>query len=176
MNEKRALVFCSRSGTIDPKYNEAAREIVRALCGKGYAIVSGGTVKGTMDVICREVEECGGKSIGILPECMRGLDHPGLSETVWTEDISKRKAVMRENVQLVITLPGGIGTMDEFFETFNLLRMDLYRARMIVFNCGGFYDSLKQLLNHFVDSEMLEREAMDKLFFPETVEELTTLV
>ena len=72
-------MFCSASNDIDPLYNRAAGEFVRRACAKGYEIVSGGTVKGTMGVISKAVEECGGKHVGILPRFMeaQGEDEGG---------------------------------------------------------------------------------------------------
>ncbi len=77
MNDKRIVIYCSASYTIDPKFNEAARQMVRALCKKGYAFVSGGTVKGTMGVLSEEIQACGGYHLGILPRYMQGLEYTG---------------------------------------------------------------------------------------------------
>ena len=91
MSDKKAVIFCSASNDIDPKYNQAARQVVRAACLSGYDIVSGGTVKGTMDVVCRQASECGVRVIGVLPRFMKGLENPLLSECIWTDRMSSRK-------------------------------------------------------------------------------------
>ena len=125
MSEKRAVVFCSASYDINPKYNQAAREVVRAACLSGYGIVSGGTVKGTMGHVSDEAARCGAENIGVLPRFMKGLEHPALTDLIWTDKMSERKDAMREGTCLAIALPGGIGTMDELSETFCLAQMGL---------------------------------------------------
>ena len=108
-----ALFYCSACEAIDPQYNEAARHIVRAAALRGYTIVSGGTVKGTMRVVCEAALQSGAPTKGVLPRFMKGLEYPGMTRTIWTETMSERKEAMREGVDIAIALPGGIGTMDE---------------------------------------------------------------
>ena len=168
----RVLFFCSAVKDIDPDYNRAAREVVRAACAKGYEIVSGGTVKGTMGVVCDEAAACGGRLRGILPRMMKGLEHPALDELIWTDTMSERKELMREGTTVAVALPGGIGTMDEFFETFVLIKLGRYKGRIAVLNLDGFYEPLKALLRHFVDTGMLTPEDYSLVFFADTPEEL----
>ena len=172
----RALFFCSAVKDIDPEFNRAAREVVRAACAKGYEIVSGGTVKGTMGVICDEAEACGGRIRGVLPRFMEGLEHPALDELVWTDSMSERKEAMREGADFVIALPGGIGTMDELFETLVLSKLDCFHGRIAALNLNGFYDPLAQLLDHFVANRMLEPIDRARLLMPATTEELIKLL
>ena len=66
MSEKKAVFFCSASNDIDPKYNQAARDTVRAACLAGYSIVSGGSFRGTMGAVCDAAKECGAPNYGVL--------------------------------------------------------------------------------------------------------------
>lgn len=172
----RVLFFCSAVKDIAPEYNDAARRIVRAACQKGYEIVSGGTVKGTMGVVCDEAAACGARSRGVLPRFMLGLEHPALTDLVWTETMSDRKEKMREGVDLVIALPGGIGTMDELFETMVLVKLGRFGGRVAALNINGFYDPLAALLDHFVNTNMLEPSDRDILHMCSSVEELEELL
>ena len=95
MAERKAVVFCSASGDIDPKYNEAAREVVRALHSYGWTLVSGGSFRGTMGVIADEMKRLGGKHIGVLPRFMAGLEYDGLTEIHWSDTMADRKERMR---------------------------------------------------------------------------------
>lgn len=176
MKEKKAVIFCSASKDIDPKFNQAARQVVRAACLRGYTIVSGGTIKGTMKVVADAVVECGGRHVGIVPRFMEPLAYPKLDELVWTDRMSERKDAMREGTSLAIALPGGIGTLDELFETLTLAKLGKYDGRIVAFNMDGFYDTLKALLDHFVATGMCLQCDRDLIAFPETIEELESLL
>ena len=172
----RALFFCSAVKDIDPRYNEAARSLVKAACAKGYEIVSGGTVKGTMKVVCDTAAECGARVRGALPRFMQPLVHPALTDVVWTDTMSERKEAMREGVDIAITLPGGAGTMDEFFETLVLSKLGRFQGRIAVLNIDGFYDPLMALLDHFVATNMLTPEDKARVIVKSTAEELAALL
>jgi len=171
-NRKKIVIFCSASYDIEPKFNEAARDFVRTACSRNYAIVSGGTVKGTMGVIADEIASCGGYHIGIIPRFMEDVAAKALSEVVWTETMSERKEKMREGTVAAIALPGGVGTLDELIETLTLAKLDHYPGKILALNLDGFYNPLKDLLDHYVDTDMLDKKSRDLISFPETVEEL----
>ena len=176
MSDKRAVIYCSSSFDIDPIYNEAARQIVRAACLSGYDIVSGGSWRGTMGHVCDEALELGVRVIGVLPRFMKGFEHPRLTECIWTERMSERKDVMREGTSLAIALPGGIGTLDEIAETYCLAKLGRYSGRVVVFNMNGFYDPFKQQLDRYVERGMMDEASRALMYFPETVEELKKLL
>ena len=137
---KKIAVFCSASFEIDPKYNKVAREFVRAASLRGYGIVTGGTVKGTMGEISDELEKCGGYHIGVVPRFMTKFAYPSLSELVWTDTLAERKAVFQTDTRAVVALPGGIGTLDEVMDTFSLLYLGKYDGKVCLLNYKGFYD------------------------------------
>ncbi len=152
---KKIVFFCSASDQCPKEYNENAAKVVEALCEKGYGIVSGGTVLGTMGVISNTVAKCGGYHKGVLPSFMQGLDFPGLSEVVWTDTMSERKEEMRRDTVAAVALPGGIGTLDELIETHVLVKLRQYHGRVIVLNIDGFFNPFLQLLDHYVATGML---------------------
>ena len=170
------VFFCSASKDIDPKFNQAAREVIRAACSLGYTIVSGGTVKGTMGVISDEVVKAGGYHRGVLPRFMESVRYPSLDETVWTGTMAERKEKMREGTVAAVALPGGVGTLDELIETLTLAKLDLYKGKIIALNLDGFYEPLKALLDHYVTTGMLDVPSRALISFPETVEELAELL
>ena len=94
MPEKKAVVFCSASFDIDERFNDLARDVVRILFGCGYGMVSGGTVKGTMNVIAGEALRLGMEHKGVLPVFMKGVEYRGLTELVWTETMAALLAVI----------------------------------------------------------------------------------
>ena len=166
------MVFCSASEKIDPKYNEAAREMARGLHAKGYALVSGGGAIGTMGAITDESVKCGGDHTAVLPRCMSGMENRRVTRIVWTDTMAQRKEAMREGTVAAIALPGGIGTMDELIETHTLRKLHQYGGELYALNLDGFYNPLKATLDHFVETKMMERKDRDLLKFPETVEQL----
>lgn len=169
---KKVAVFCSASNKIDPKYNEAARELTRGLHGKGYALVSGGGAIGTMGAITDESVKSHGDHTAVLPEFMRGLENPAVSRVIWTDTMASRKAAMREGTVAVIALPGGIGTLDEIIETHTLRKLHKYSGDLYALNLDGFFNPLKALLDHYVETGILEPRDRALVKFPETVEEL----
>lgn len=176
MPEKKAVVFCSASFDIDERYNDLARDVVRILYGCGYGMVSGGTVKGTMNVIAEEARRLGMEHKGVLPVFMKGLEYRGLTELVWTPTMSERKEAMRAGTCLVVALPGGIGTLDEVIEALTLAKLNRYPGKIVAFNFEGFYEPLKALLDHYVGTGMLDKPSRRLIYFPETLEEFLAIV
>lgn len=176
MPEKKAVVFCSASFDIDERYNDLAREVVRILYGCGYGMVSGGTVKGTMNVIAEEARRLGMEHKGVLPVFMKGLEYRDLTELVWTPTMSERKEAMRAGTCLAVALPGGVGTLDEVIETLTLAKLNRYPGRIVAFNFEGFYEPLKALLDHYVQTGMLDKPSRRLISFPETLEEFLAIV
>ncbi len=173
---KQVTIFCSASNKIDPKYNAAARELVRALHALGYGIISGGGARGTMGAITDESVRICGHHTAVLPNFMRGLENTHVSKVVWTSTMSSRKEGMREESVAAIALPGGIGTLDEFVETHVLRKLGRYHGSLFALNLDGFYNPYKALLDHFVNTGMLELQDRDLVSFPETVKELIALL
>ncbi len=173
-DNKKIVIFCSSSYEIDPKYDAAARELVRRVCAKGYTIVSGGTVKGTMGVISEAVTECGGRHIGVLPRFMEEHMYPHLSELVLTDTMSERKEKMREGTCASVALPGGIGTLDELVETLTLAKLGKYGGKILALNIDGFYDKFIDLLDFYVETGMLDKVSRGMISFPSGVEELVS--
>ena len=164
----KIAVYCSASFNIDPEYNKVAREFVRAASLCGYGIVSGGTVKGTMGEIADEIASCGGYHLGVIPRFMEQYLHPRLSEVIWTDTMAERKTYLRKDTCAVVALPGGIGTLDEVIECFALLHLKQYDGRIFLLNHKGFYEPLRQLLRHYVDTGMLKEETMAMVNFADT--------
>ena len=166
----KIAVFCSASYTIDPKYNKVAREFVRAASLRGYGIVSGGTIKGTMGEISDEIRNCGGWHLGVIPRFMEQYVYPDLSEVIWTDTMAERKTLLREGTAAVVALPGGIGTLDEVIETYALLHLKQYDGRIFLLNHEGFYEPLRALLQHYVDVNMLSQETFARIEILDTPE------
>ena len=168
----KIAVFCSASFEIDPKYNKVARDFVRAASLRGYGIVSGGTIKGTMGEISDELHACGGYHLGVIPRFMEQYVYPDLTEVIWTDTMAQRKTLLREGTCAVVALPGGIGTLDEVIETFALVHLKQYFGKIFSLNHEGFYEPLRLLLRHYVDTKMMTEESMSKIIYAQTPDEI----
>ena len=173
---KQVTIYCSSSNKIDPKYNVAARELVRALHALGYGIISGGGARGTMGAITDESVRVGGQHIAVLPRFMDGLENTEITRVIWTDTMSTRKEFMRADTCAAIALPGGIGTLDELIETLVLVKLKRYNGQIIALNIDGYYEPLKTLLDHYVANHMMEQEDRDLMKFPNSVEELIAIL
>lgn len=173
---KRIAVFCSASFTVDPKFNEVTAEFARKAAAAGHVIVSGGTVKGTMGVLSDTLAACGGVHIGIIPRFMEQYVHSSMSELIWTDTMAERKEKMREGADAVVALPGGIGTLDEFIETLTLKKLKRFDGELYALDTDGFYGPFRALLEHYVATDMLDREVFDMVKFPATPDELLKML
>ena len=170
--DKKIAVYCSASFEIDPKYNKVAREFVRAASLRGYGVVSGGTIKGTMGEISDELRLCGGYHLGVIPRFMEQYVYPDLSEAIWTDTMAERKSLLRKDTCAVVALPGGVGTLDEVIEVLALVHLKQYFGKIFLLNHEGFYEPLRNLLQHYVDTKMLSEATMEKVIFAQTPEEI----
>ena len=128
-----------------------------------------------MGSVCDTARDLGAPNYGVMPEFMKGLEYKGLTELRWAPTMSIRKEMMREGVCFAVALPGGIGTMDELFETLVLAKLGQFHGRIAVLNLDGFYEPLRALLNHFVENGMLEPKDAALVTFADTPEELAKL-
>lgn len=168
----KIAVYCSASFEIDPKFNKVAREFVRAASLRGYGIVTGGTVKGTMGEVSDELHECGGYHLGVIPRFMEQYVYPDLSEVIWTDTMAERKALLRKDTCAVVALPGGVGTLDEVIEVLALVHLKQYFGKIFLLNHEGFYEPLRQLLQHYVDMKMMTEATMSKVVFADTPQDI----
>lgn len=169
--KKNIAVFCSASGDINPEFNKVAREFVRAASLRGYGIVSGGTIKGTMGEISDEIRSCGGYHLGVIPRFMEEYVYPHLDDVIWTDTMAERKTLLRKDTVAVVALPGGVGTLDEFIETVALVHLKKYDGKLVLLNHEGFYEPLRDLLKHYLNTKMMSQSTFDKIVFASSAAE-----
>lgn len=129
-----------------------------------------------MGVVAEEASKYDVANIGVIPHFMKGLEYPGMTEYIWTDRMSERKDAMREGTCMAVALPGGIGTMDELIETLVLAKLKRYSGKVVVLNVDGFYEPFRALLDHYVETRMLEPEDAALVLFPSTLEEFISLL
>lgn len=136
----------------------AVEQLSSILVEKDITLVYGGGRVGVMGLIADQVLAKGGKVIGIIPEFLmnKEVGHHGLTELIITENMHQRKQKMADLSEGVITLPGGYGTMEEFFEVLTWLQLGLHHKPIGLLNVGGFYDFLLKQLDVMVDQKFLK--------------------
>ncbi|MCK5942356.1 MAG: TIGR00730 family Rossman fold protein [Planctomycetes bacterium] len=145
-------VYCgSQSGT-DPAYADAARQMGDALAERGLRLVFGGGHVGMMGLLADRVLARGGEVIGVIPKALMRAEvaHDGLTELHVTEDMHQRKALMAEHSDAFVTLPGGLGTLEELFETWTWRQLRYHDKPLGLLNVNGYFDGLLDWLDHAV--------------------------
>jgi len=145
-------VFCGSSMGHEEAYGAAARHLGQLIAERKYALVFGGGSLGLMGQVARAARDGGAPVIGILPEFLRSLEPPlkSAEELIITPDLYQRKDRMMAIASAFIILPGGLGTLDEFFEVLTAAQLDVHEKPIVVVNVNGFFEPLKALLDHHV--------------------------
>ena len=154
----RVCVFCSSSDGLDPRFYALAADLGQRLGQRGDTVVFGGGRIGMMGALARAAVAAGGRVIGVYPAYFTDLKEPAATEHVVTRDLAERKAYMTANADAFIVLPGGLGTLDELFDTLAPKSLKLHRKPVIVVNPDGFYDGLFAFLDDLLDRGFLRPE------------------
>ena len=154
----RICVFTGSRSGLRPEYAEAARRLGRELVARGYGLVYGGGNVGLMTVIADTVLELKGHVTGVIPNSLvsKEVAHFGLSDLRVVDSMHERKAVMAELSDGFIAMPGGIGTMEEFFEVLSWAQLGLHDKPCALLNIAGYYDPLIQFLDHAVSEDFIK--------------------
>jgi hypothetical protein len=171
---KRVCVFCGSSPGTRPGYADTARTLAAALVRRHMGLVYGGGQVGLMGVMADAVLEQGGEVIGVIPRPLasRELAHPGLTEMRMVESMHERKATMASLVDAFITLPGGLGTLEETLEVLTWAQLGIHRKPIGILNTEGYYDGLLKLLAHAVSEGFVRREYLSLVLFADEPDEL----
>ncbi len=145
----RLAVFCGSKDGAHPVFREAAGTLGQALAARDIGLVYGGSRVGTMGAVADATLAAQGQAIGVLPHFLqeKELAHPGLTELHLVHSMHERKAKMSELADGFIILPGGPGTMEEFFEVFTWAQLGLHEKPCGVLNIDGYYDPLIALFD-----------------------------
>jgi uncharacterized protein (TIGR00730 family) len=153
MTTPSICVFCgSRSGT-NPAYAAAARATGRAIAESGFRLVFGAGDVGLMGEVAAAAIAAGAPTLGVIPVHLlsRERNRRDMSNTIVTEDMHERKKVMFMNSDAVVVLPGGAGSLDEFFEVLTWAQIGLHKKPIYLLNVDGYWQPLVVLLSHVVD-------------------------
>ncbi len=162
-------VFCGASAGSNPAYALAAKALGQAMAERGLGLVYGAGNIGLMGVLADAALNARGQVVGVIPEKLvdRELAHQELSKLHVVSTMHERKAKMHELSDGYIALPGGIGTMEEFFEAVTWRQLGYHDKPIALFNVGGFYDNIDGFFEAMQRDGFLHSDHRD-LFFMET--------
>jgi uncharacterized protein (TIGR00730 family) len=174
MSSIRAVtVFCSSSSAVHPRFLAAAGELGAAIAGQNWSLVYGGNFVGLMAALAQGARDAGGRVIGITPQLMhdKGLSDLKADELIVTNGMRDRKALLEERCDGFVTLPGGIGTFEEFFETIVGKQLGYHNKPIVVLNIDDFYNPLLAMIEHGIELKFIKPAARDLIFVAKTVAE-----
>ena len=162
----------------DPFLKETVRELGAWIGTNGNTLVYGGSKSGLMGELAESVLQAGGKVIGVEPQFFidAGFVYDEITELITTKDMSERKAKMIELGDVFIAFPGGTGTLEEITEVMSKVSLKHLDAPCILYNLNGYYNSLKQLLEHMIEMDLSSEEKQEGIYFAEDLEEIQRIL
>jgi uncharacterized protein (TIGR00730 family) len=162
MTEKfhSVCVYCGSAKGNNPVYADAAKALGRALVKHNLSLVYGGGHVGLMGIVADAVLDAGGEVTGVIPKALMDTEvgHERLTRLLVVKDMHERKALMAEHADGFIAMPGGIGTLEELFETLTWAQLGFHEKPIGLFNVAGFYDPLIEFLRHQTSQGFLRAE------------------
>jgi uncharacterized protein (TIGR00730 family) len=141
---KSVAVFCAASEDIDPLYSEAAAEVGLMLGHIGASLVYGGARFGLMEATAKAAKAAGARVVGVVPDILeeRGRVSTLLDEKVPCRNLSERKDIMLRRSDILVALPGGIGTLDEIFHVMAAATIGYHSKKVVLYNVNGFWNGM----------------------------------
>jgi len=178
---KSICVYCGSQPGHDPAYRKAAQVLGRAMAESGIDLIYGGGTKGIMGAVADAIMSSGGKAIGIIPEFLMDKEASRhslgqLSELHVTKDMHERKHMMFERSDAFVTLPGGIGTLEEIIEIMTWAQLGRHTKPMVFANINGFWDPLNLLLGHMAEEGFIHTAHLVRPMVIDAVEDIVPAI
>ncbi|SHF99215.1 LOG family protein [Pedobacter caeni] len=163
---KSICVYCGANFNGDPVLLAAIENLAQTFTDHQIRLVYGGGSVGVMGVIADEILKRNGLATGVIPQFLmdKEVGHKGLTEMIITENMHQRKQKMADLADGFIILPGGFGTLEEFFEVLTWLQLGLHTKPIGVLNVSGFYDPLFAQMDAMVQHQFLKQSNRDLVF------------
>jgi uncharacterized protein (TIGR00730 family) len=157
---KSLAVFCGSRNGASGVYVEGAKKLGRELADRKITLVYGGSSVGMMGAVADSVLESGGQVIGVMPSFLdhKERSHKNLSELIIVDSMHERKAKMSDLAEGFMALPGGPGTLEEFFEIFTWAQLGLHQKPLGLLNINHYFDPLVALFNHITDEQFMDEK------------------
>lgn len=171
---KKICIFCGSSMGFNPIYREKAVELGKVLANRQCELLYGAGSVGLMKVIADVMLENKCKVIGVITQHLVDMDvcHDKIDELVVVETMAERKKVLEDMADGFIVMPGGIGTMDEFFEAYVLSQLRVFDKPVALFNVNGYYDGIIQFIEHIAKEGFMRKEHAENLIVSDNPKEL----
>ncbi|MEJ6388650.1 TIGR00730 family Rossman fold protein [Gymnodinialimonas ulvae] len=175
MSSFSLCVYCGARPGTQPAYMATATELGTAIAAAGMRLVYGAGDVGLMGAVARAAQAGGGATFGVIPTHLMQIEvgKADLSTFVVTETMHERKKVMFMNADAVVVLPGGAGSLDEFFEALTWRQLGLHEKPIYLLNVDGYWDPLRALIDHIVAQGFADATLLD---FMESVPDVDTLM
>ncbi|MFN8073236.1 MAG: TIGR00730 family Rossman fold protein [Mycobacterium sp.] len=169
-------VYCAASPR-HPELLELAARVGEAIADRGWTLVSGGGNVSAMGAVAAGARSRGGRTVGVIPKALvhRELADVDADELIVTETMRQRKQVMEERSDAFLTLPGGIGTLEELFESWTAGYLGMHDKPLVLLDPHGHYDGLRAWLESLVATGFVARAALDRLAVVDDVESALNL-
>ncbi|MBL7254950.1 TIGR00730 family Rossman fold protein [Paractinoplanes lichenicola] len=164
-------VFCASSSTLEQKWLDLATRTGEEIGARGHSLVSGGGCVGMMGAVADGARAGGAHTLGIIPQTLVDLEVADLAsdELVITGDMGERKNIMIDRSDAFITLPGGLGTLDELFEVWTTATLDLHDKPIVLLDPEGFYDGMLAWLGQLADTAFVRSEALERVVVAKSI-------
>lgn len=171
-------VFCASSHKVDKKYFDVAERVANELVKNKITAIYGGGAVGLMGKLADTMIEKGGKIKGIIPEFMMDVEwgHKSISDLVIVKDMHERKKKLIENIDAIIVLPGGSGTLEETMEVITLKRLGKFTKPIIFVNTDGFYNHLFEFFEKMIEEKFMREEHRSMWSSVDTPEEIISAI
>jgi uncharacterized protein (TIGR00730 family) len=155
---KAICVFCGANFNGDPVLKQSVEQLSELMVSRDITLVYGGGKVGVMGILADAVMGRGGKVIGVIPQFLmdKEVGHTGITELRIVDNMHQRKQLMNDLCDAIIMLPGGFGTLEEFFEVLTWLQLGLHNHPVGILNTGGFYDNLLTQMDVMVEQRYLK--------------------
>jgi uncharacterized protein (TIGR00730 family) len=156
-------VFCASARTVDQRWLDLATQTGKELARRGHTLVSGGGRVGMMGSVAQGARAGGAHTLGIIPQSLVDLEvaDTEADELIVTTDMGTRKNLMIERADAFLTLPGGLGTLDELFEVWTTATLDQHTKPIVLLDPDDFYGGLLRWLGELTEIEFVRRPALD---------------
>ena len=171
-------IFCSANSNLPIEYFERTSELGTWMGANGHTLVFGGCNLGLMECVAKAVHDAKGMTVGVVPTIVEkgGKVSDYVDVKILCDNLSDRKDLMIERSDVIIALPGGVGTLDEIFTVLAAASIGYHNKRVILYNIGGFWDSLIAMLDDLKTRGVLRAGFEDTVKVAHTLDEIAALI